>query len=269
MGERNVCTALVTGGTQGVGKGIVEGLAEAGHRVFFTGRDSERLERAAADTSALGGEVFPRRVDHGDDEQVKTLFAEIGKDQSLDLLVNNVWGGYERMVDDGRFTWGDPYWQQPLWRWDAMMVIGVRAALVASKLATRLMREASRGLIVNISFWSAKKHVGNIFYGMAKAATDKMTADMAAELDAPDIHVVSLYPGMVRTEKVMAAAEYLDLSNSESPRFIGRTIAALYADRPTRRQLSGQACVAAQVARDLGVKDVDGSSPDPLTLDRV
>lgn len=264
-----MCAALVTGGSQGVGRGIVEGLAEAGHKVYFTGRDPERLERAAADAAALGGEVFPRQIDHRSDEQVKALFTEIGENHGLELLVNNVWGGYEQMVENGRFTWVDPYWEQPIWRWDAMMVVGVRTALVASQLATKLMREASQGLIVNISFWAAQKHVGNIVYGMAKAATDKMTADMAAELDSPDINVVSLYPGLVRTEKVMAVAEHMDLSNSESPRFIGRSIAALFENHEMRRQLTGQVCIAAQVAGDLGVKDIDGSSPTPLALDDI
>ena len=261
--------ALVTGGTQGVGKGIVEGLAEAGHRVYFTGRDPDRLKRVAAEAAALGGEVLPRHVDHGSDEQVEALFTEIGESHRLDLLVNNVWGGYERMVENGRFTWAAPYWEQPIWRWDAMMVIGVRAALVASQLATKLMRESSRGLIVNISFWAAQKHLGNILYGMSKAATDKMTADMAAELDSPDINVVSLYPGLVRTEKVMPVAEHMDLSNSESPRFIGRTIAALFENQDMRRKLTGKVCVAAEIARDLGVEDIDGSSPTPLTLDDI
>src|SRR5204863_183161 len=82
-----------------------------------------------------------------------------------------------------------------------------------------------RGLVANISFWAAQKHVGNVPYGVAKAATDKMTADMAHELREHNVAVVSLYPGLVRTEKVMDAAAYLDLSNSESPRFIGRAVA--------------------------------------------
>jgi NAD(P)-dependent dehydrogenase (short-subunit alcohol dehydrogenase family) len=268
MGPK-MCAALVTGGSQGVGKGIVEGLAEAGYEVFFTGRDSEHLEQTAEQAAALGGEVFPRRVDHRDDSQVQELFAEIAKNHGLELLVNNVWGGYENMVEGGRFTWVDPYWEQPAWRWDAMMGIGVRGAFIASQLATRLMLEQAGGLIVNISFWAAQKHVGNVLYGMAKAATDKLTADMAAELADRDVDVVSLYPGLVRTEKVMVAAEHLDLSNSESPRFIGRTIAALLKNRDMRRTLTGRVCVAAQVARELGVRDIDGSSPAPLTLDRI
>ena len=234
-----------------------------------TGRDAERLRRTAAEAAALGGEAFARRIDHTDDAQVEALFAEIEGGHRLELLVNNVWGGYEQMVENGRFTWPDPYWEQPRWRWDAMMTAGVRAAFLASQLATRIMLRQSRGLIVNISFWAAQKHIGNVLYGMAKAATDKMTADMAVELAGSGISVVSLYPGLVRTEKVLAAAEYLDLSTSESPRFIGRTIAALWKERELAKTFSGRVCVAAEIAGQLEVKDVDGNAPAPLTLAKV
>jgi dehydrogenase/reductase SDR family protein 1 len=262
-------TALVTGGSQGVGKGIVEGLAETGFRVYFTGRNREALERTAAAASELGGEALARSVDHNADSEVGALFEEISAGGGLDLLVNNVWGGYERMVEDGRFTWTAPFWEQPLWRWDAMMTIGVRAAFVASQLAAKIMLPRGRGLIANISFWAAQKHVGNVLYGVAKAATDKLTADTAVELRDKGIDVVSFYPGMVRTEKVMAYAEHLDLSNSESPRFEGRVVAALHANPALARDLSGRVCVAADLARRLGVTDVDGRSPRPLTLEDI
>lgn len=262
-----MCAALVTGGSQGVGKGVVEGLCEAGHQVYFMGRSEELLKRTADEASALGGDAFPRRVDHDDDEQVKALFSEIGDRHQLDVLVNSAWGGYENMIEDGRYTWADPYWAQPMWRWSAMMDVGVRSAFVASQHATRLMRVASLGLIVNISFWAAQKHIGNTLYGMAKAATDKMTSDMAEEIDTSNINIISMYPGLVRTKKVMAFAEHLDLSNSESPRFIGRTSAALWLDQSMMAKLNGQGCVAAEIARDLGVVDVDGESPKPLTSD--
>ena len=122
-----------------------------------------------------------------------------------------------------------------------------------------------QGLIVNISFWAARKHIANVAYGVSKAATDKLTQDMAAELASHNVTVVSLYPGMVRTEKVMAAAPYLDLSNSESPEFLGRAVAALALD-PQVAGHTGQVLVAAAMARDYGYTDIDGKSPRPLTI---
>jgi NAD(P)-dependent dehydrogenase (short-subunit alcohol dehydrogenase family) len=128
------------------------------------------------------------------------------------------------------------------------------------------MLERRHGLIVNISFWAAQKHVGNVAYGVAKAATDKMTADMAFELREHNVAVVSLYPGLVRTEKVMEAAAYLDLTNSESPRFVGRAIAALANDPAGAMSRTGTIVVAAQCAAEYGFSDVDGKHPRPLTL---
>jgi dehydrogenase/reductase SDR family member 1 len=107
-----------------------------------------------------------------------------------------------------------------------------------------------------------------VIYGVSKAATDKMTADMAQELRPHGVTAVSLYPGLVRTEAVLRSAEagWFDLSNSESPEFIGRVIAALWRD-PALLQRSGQVLVAARVASELGVRDVDGTQPAPLTIE--
>src|ERR671933_1630905 len=118
------------------------------------------------------------------------------------------------------------------------------------------MAAQGSGLIVNISFWAAQKHIGNVAYGVAKTATDKLTADTAHELRAHNVAVVSLYPGLVRTEGVMEAAAFLDLSNSESPQFIGRACAALAADSDIMRK-SGQVLVAAALAQEYGFTDVD------------
>lgn len=97
---------------------------------------------------------------------------------------------------------------------------------------------------------------------------DKMSADIAHELQPHNVAAVSLYPGMVRTEAVLAAAAggWLDISNSESPEFIGRVIAALFAE-PDLMRRSGQVLVAAQLAIELGVLDIDGRQPAPLTLE--
>jgi NAD(P)-dependent dehydrogenase (short-subunit alcohol dehydrogenase family) len=105
-------------------------------------------------------------------------------------------------------------------------------------------------------------------YGCAKAATDKLTSDMAHELASHGVSVVSLYPGLVRTEAVMAAADYLDLSNSESPEFVGRAVWAVACD-PQRMRHSGQVLIAAQLGLDCGFKDIDGRQPRPLGLTDV
>jgi NAD(P)-dependent dehydrogenase (short-subunit alcohol dehydrogenase family) len=121
------------------------------------------------------------------------------------------------------------------------------------------------GLIVNISFWAARKHIANVAYGVSKAATDKMIADMAVELRPHGVTTVSLYPGLVRTEKVMEAAAWLDLTNSESPEFVGRAVAALAGD-PDVMRYTGSVLVAASLAVEYGFTDIDGKAPRPLTL---
>jgi NAD(P)-dependent dehydrogenase (short-subunit alcohol dehydrogenase family) len=131
-----------------------------------------------------------------------------------------------------------------------------------------MMVARQRGLIVNISFWAAQKYLGNVAYGVSKAATDKMTADTSRELREHNVAAVSLYPGLVRTEKVMQAAQWLDLSNSESPQFIGRAVAALALD-PTDMEKTGQVLVAANLAGEYGFTDIDGSIPRALSLGEV
>jgi dehydrogenase/reductase SDR family member 1 len=251
--------ALVTGASRGVGKGIALELIEAGATVYITGR-------SVADMQYIAGKGTAIECDHRNDEQVQAAFRQIADEQErLDILVNNVWGGYENMLENGEFTWSRPFWQQPLWRWDAMFQAGVRAHYVAGQLAAQVMVPQNSGLIVNISFWAAQKYIGNVAYGVSKAATDKMTADMAIELRSYGVTAVSLYPGLVRTEKVMEAAAWLDLTNSESPEFIGSAVVALAAD-PDVMRYTGTVLVAAGLVTQYGFTDVDGKAPRPLTL---
>lgn len=267
--------ALVTGASRGVGKGIALGLAEAGATVYLTGRTVDEAEAVEAlpgtigetadEVGRLGGKGIAVRCDHRDDEEVKALFQRIREEAGrLDVLVNNVWGGYENMVQGDRYIGGLPFWEQPLWRWDSMFAAGVRAHYVASALAAPLMIERSSGLIVNISFWAAQKYLQSTLYGVSKAATDKLTADTAHELRPHSVAVVSLYPGLVRTERVMQSAAFFDLSNSESPTFVGRAVAALAGD-PQVISKSGQVVTAAEVAREYGFTDVDGKQPLPIS----
>lgn len=150
-------------------------------------------------------------------------------------------------------------------RRDDEVAAGVRAHYAASQVAAKMMVAQRHGLIVHLSHWVAQKRIGNVAYGVAKAATDKMTLDMADELRPYGVAVVSLYPGLVRTEKVMAAAQWLDLSNSESPEFTGRAVVALAADPEVVRH-SGQVRIVADLAREYGFTDVDNTTPRALTL---
>jgi dehydrogenase/reductase SDR family member 1 len=253
--------AIVTGASRGVGRGVAISLAAVGFDVFATGRTIQSADLPPA--------VHRIRCDHLNDAETSAAFDQVrAQSGALDILVNSAWGGYERMLEDGQYTWPLPFWEQPLHRWSSMMDGGVRAAFVASSHAARMLISHGKGLIVNISYWAARKPMGNVIYGVSKAATDKMTADMAQELRPHGVSVVSLYPGLVRTEAVLRSAEagWFDLANSESPQFIGRVIAALWRD-PKLAERSGQVLVAAVVAGELGVQDLDGKQPRPLTLE--
>ncbi|MEI9475807.1 MAG: SDR family NAD(P)-dependent oxidoreductase [Deltaproteobacteria bacterium] len=277
MSVLNGKVAVVTGASRGVGKGVALGLGEAGATVYITGRTVDEgkadlpgtIQQTADDVTKLGGKGIPVRCDHRNDQEVEAVFQRIASEQGhIDILVNNVWGGYENLFEKGEYTWELPFWEQPLWRWEAMFQSGVRAHFVASRFAAPLMINHRSGLIVNISYFAAQKYISNILYGASKAATDKLTADMAHELRVYNVAAVSLYPGLVRTERLLQAERFFHLGNSESPQFIGRAVAALAAD-PQIMQKTGQVLVAAEIARKYGFADIDARQPKPLTLEEV
>lgn len=265
--------ALVTGASRGVGRGVAYGLAEYGATVYLTGRSGDDLRETAAEVNRLGGKGIDVVCDHRDDVQVEKLFQLIRESHgSLDILVNSAWGGYDRMIENGAWTWERPFWEQGPWRWDGMFEGGVRTNYVAAYFAAPLMIAQRRGLIVNLSFWAAQQYSRNVPYGVSKAATDRLTQDMAHELRDHNVAVISLYPGWVRTELARGVVEHLGAmkafeSESESPQFVGRCVSALATDEKIMAK-SGQVAVTGAVGVEYGFRDIDGRQPIPTTLEK-
>ena len=267
-------TAVVTGASRGVGKGIARELGAAGHEVYVTGRSSGAavtfpalggtVEQTAAAVDEAGGRGVPVVCDHTDDDQVRALFDRV-RDESggLDLLVNNVWGGYRSYHEDRYQDMRGPFWTQPLSVWDDMFQAGVRAHYAATVLAVPLLRPG--GLVVTVSFFPGSYVDGSdqVAYSVAKVADDRMIEVMAAQLREREVTAVALYPGLVRTEAVLRDAEYFDMSNAESPEFTGRAVAALAAD-PEVSRFTGRRLVVAELATEYGFTDVDGARPSSV-----
>jgi dehydrogenase/reductase SDR family protein 1 len=260
--------AIVTGASRGVGRGIALGLGDAGATVYVTGRSvtAGALPGTIAETAALvserGGRGIAVRCDHAVDSEVEALFAQVDADQGrLDLLVNNAFA-----IPDGELV--APFWTLPIAQWDIMHTVGLRSHYVAAVHAARRMVPARRGLIVNVSSFGGKVYAVNVAYGVGKAGVDRMSRDMARELAPHGVAAVSLWPGIVRTERVLAEPERLqfDLSNSESPELSGRAVAHLAADADLSPR-SGKALVVAELALDYGFTDIDGSQPTSLRRD--
>jgi NAD(P)-dependent dehydrogenase (short-subunit alcohol dehydrogenase family) len=267
--------AVVTGASRGVGKGIALALGDAGATVYVTGRSDEggtteglpgTVREAADAVTQRGGQGVPIRCDHTADAEVEALFARVKLEQGrLDVLVNNVWGGYERF-EWSRFV--DPFWEQPLRHWSGMFDAGVRAHLVASRLAVPLMISNHRGLIIHTTAWDRDKYLGNLFYDIAKSAVNRMAFGMARELQRHPIAVVALAPGFVRTERVLAAfAGAAPLpENLESPEYIGRAVVALAADANVMAK-SGRVLTVGQLAPEYGFTDIDGRQLPPFQIE--
>jgi NAD(P)-dependent dehydrogenase (short-subunit alcohol dehydrogenase family) len=260
--------AIVTGASRGIGKGCALELGAAGATVYVTGRTIEpgkhtlpgTIGATADELTKLGGKGIAVACDHRDDAAVARLFERVASEQGgrLDVLVNNAF------LIPKELTSGKPFWECPISNWDDMVGVGTRSAYVASWHAARLMVPRKRGLIANISSSGAREYAWHVAYGVGKCALDRLTADAAHELAKHGVAVVSLWPGLVLTERLEGAAKAgvpgLDFSRAESPRFTGRAVAALAADSDARRW-SGRALAARELADAYQFTDVDGRLP--------
>jgi NAD(P)-dependent dehydrogenase (short-subunit alcohol dehydrogenase family) len=257
--------AVITGASQGIGRGIALALGDAAATVYLTGRSRSALDAVAADVRERGGRAVAVVCDHTHDSQVEALFARVRDEQpGLDLLVNNVWGGYEAHPAGVGFQ---RFWELGLEDWDAMFVRGVRPHLAASRLGAPLMIARACGLIVNTVAWSQGKYLLQLYYDLAKHAAARMAYGMALELKPHGVAVVAVAPGFARTERVMAAhdAHPFDLSGTESPEYTGRGVVHLVAD-PGLMSRTGQIFTAGQLAREYGFTDVDGRQPPEFVM---
>ncbi|TNF35597.1 MAG: SDR family NAD(P)-dependent oxidoreductase [Gammaproteobacteria bacterium] len=259
---------VVTGASRGAGKGIALALAETGATVYVTGRSAQEGDAplpgtvfaTAEEINQRGGKGIPVVVDHADDAQVKALFSRIDREQGrLDILVNNAACIPEGLTDKGGF------WEKPLGLLDILNV-GMRSHYVASYYAAPIMVRQRSGLIVHTSSFGGRCYMHGPAYGAGKAAVDKMANDMAVDLRPYDVACVSIWMGLLRTERTMKVFDaepekYAALMEAtESPEFTGRVIAALAKD-PALMQKSGKILVGAELAQEYGVTDIDGRQP--------
>jgi NAD(P)-dependent dehydrogenase (short-subunit alcohol dehydrogenase family) len=277
--------AVVTGASRGAGRGIALELGAAGATVYVTGRSSRTapvagyeqilaasgmttmpgtIEDTADDLSAEGGQGIAVRCDHTSDEDVAELFARVEREQGrLDVLVNNAWGGHE-LFDAANFE--RPFWEQPLGQWETMIDRGVRNHLVASRHAAPILVRQGHGLVVATTFHDGGRYLrGNLFYDLAKASMSRLAFAVHEELAPHGATSLAVSPGWMRTELVLAAHgateddwhRYPPLARTESPRYLGRAVAALAADADVRRQ-GGRTHTVAELAREYDFTDVDG-----------
>jgi len=255
--------AVVTGGSRGIGKGIAEGLGEAGATVYVTGRSESNesppapltVQATAHSVTEFGGNGIAVAVDHNDDEQVKALFDRVAAEQQrLDILVNNVYQIPETPALSGGF------WEHPISVWDDQCGVGLRGYYVASVCAAPLLISRRGGLIVNISSRGGREYVFSTSYGVGKAGVDRMAKDMAVELKDYGCTALSLSPSKVKTEFILdMVAEgkmELDPDLAQSVRYSGRCVAALAMD-PNITERSGGVYTVSELAEVYGFTDPD------------
>jgi NAD(P)-dependent dehydrogenase (short-subunit alcohol dehydrogenase family) len=274
--------ALVAGGTRGAGRGIAVELGAAGATVYVTGRTTrsrpseyarpETIEETADLVTAAGGRGIAVRTDHLVPEEVRALVDRIRAEEGrLDVLVNDIWGG-ERL-----FEWNKPVWDHDLANGLRLLRLGIDTHLITAHFALPLMIERPGGLLVEVTDgtadYNATRYRLSPFYDLAKVSVNRMAWAHAKDLAPHGATSVSLTPGWLRSEMMMehfgvteatwreATARVPHFVISETPRFVGRAVAALAGD-PERARWNGRSLSSGGLAQIYGFTDLDGSRPD-------
>lgn len=275
--------ALVAGATRGAGRGTAVALGEAGATMYCTGRSTrtqrsdydraETIEETAELVDAAGGRGIAVAVDHLQPAAVQALVERIDREQGrLDVLVNDVWGG-ERL-----FEWNVPVWEHDLDAGLRLLRNALETHLITSHHALPLLIRRPGGLVVEMTDGTREYNDANYrnstFYDVAKSAVLRLAFAQGHELASHGCTAVALTPGWMRSEMMLDAfgvteATWRDAGAvqphfaaiSETPRFVGRAVAALAADPDVHRR-NGGSFSSGGLAREYGFTDTDGSQPD-------
>jgi NAD(P)-dependent dehydrogenase (short-subunit alcohol dehydrogenase family) len=291
--------AVVAGATRGAGRGIAAALGEAGATVICTGRSSragsdrirsdydrpETIEETAELVTRLGGTGIAFQVDHLDSEQVAGLAERVRGDHGhIDVLVNDIWGA--EVLKGGPAEWNTPIWRHDLEAGLRILRLGVETHLVTSHHLLPLLIGRPGGLLVEVTdgttAFNAEHYRISVYYDLAKVAVNRLAFSQGHELEPHGATAVAVTPGWLRSEMMLANFGVTEdnwrsalepggvegypsasdgFATSESPRYVGRGIAALAAD-PKRARWNQQSVTSADLAREYGFTDIDGSQPD-------
>jgi NAD(P)-dependent dehydrogenase (short-subunit alcohol dehydrogenase family) len=270
--------AVVAGGTRGAGRGIAVELGAAGATVVVTGRSTraaptsterpETIEETAELVDEAGGVGVARRTDHLDRGQVSELARYLTEEHGgrLDILVNDIWGG------DNLTSWGKPFWRSDLADGLRMQELAVVTHLITSHALVPLMVKRRSGLVVEVTDGDTLDYRGNLYYDLAKTSVMRLAYGQAKELEHHGVTALAVTPGFMRSEAVLAhfkvteqnwqdgVATDPNFAVSETPRFVGRAVAALAADPDVGRR-AGRTLASWDLAEEYGFDDVDGRRP--------
>jgi NAD(P)-dependent dehydrogenase (short-subunit alcohol dehydrogenase family) len=274
--------ALVSGATRGGGRGIAVALGEAGATVYATGRSTrdrrseidrpETIEETAELVTEAGGEGIAVAVDHLEPQQVAALVERIGSDHGrLDVLVNDIWGS------EHLFGWDKPLWEHDLDDGLRLLRLAINTHLITSHHALPLLVREPGGLVVEVTDGTAEYNADHyrisMFYDLAKTSVIRMAWGLSRELAPHGATAVALTPGWLRSEMMLeiygvTEENWRDATErtphfciSESPRFIGRAVAALAGD-PEASRWNGESLSSGGLAQVYGFTDLDGTRPD-------